>query len=133
MMLFVSFARNLFPWFSTFSQRAKPLGTHVSTFSLLYEGQTLIPVISGVNRTRSGQVIFNDTFQQVGVYEIPFGGVGDSGCTGPTKNPSDCALTTDVQMEAISVNIHLIHLFTVVGLSTSPPRKWTSFIVKFKR
>jgi aldehyde dehydrogenase (NAD+) len=33
-----------------------------------------------VRKTRSGQLIMNDTFQQVGVYELPFGGCGESGC-----------------------------------------------------
>ena len=33
-------------------------------------------------------------------------------------------------MEAISVNIHSIPSLTVVGLSTFPPRMWTSFILK---
>ncbi|EGN94472.1 hypothetical protein SERLA73DRAFT_62345, partial [Serpula lacrymans var. lacrymans S7.3] len=32
-----------------------------------------------VHRTQSGQLILNDTFAQLGVYEIPFGGQGDSG------------------------------------------------------
>jgi aldehyde dehydrogenase (NAD+) len=32
-----------------------------------------------VHKTRSGQLIMNDTFQQVGIYEIPFGGCGESG------------------------------------------------------
>ncbi|KAG9016356.1 hypothetical protein FRB90_003161 [Tulasnella sp. 427] len=30
-------------------------------------------------RTRSGQVVFNETFGQLGVYELPFGGLGPSG------------------------------------------------------
>jgi len=32
-----------------------------------------------IKKTRSGQLILNDTFQQVGVYEMPFGGCGESG------------------------------------------------------
>ncbi|KAG2104376.1 Aldehyde/histidinol dehydrogenase [Suillus discolor] len=32
-----------------------------------------------VQRTQSGQLIFNETFAQVAVYEIPFGGQGQSG------------------------------------------------------
>lgn len=85
-MLFVSFARDLSPWFSTFSQKAKPLEMPVSTCTLPHAEENLISIIAVVNRTRSGQVIFNDTFQQLGVYEIPFGGVGDSGCKGLTLN-----------------------------------------------
>lgn len=33
-----------------------------------------------VQRTQSGQLILNETFAQVAVYEIPFGGQGQSGC-----------------------------------------------------
>jgi aldehyde dehydrogenase (NAD+) len=32
-----------------------------------------------LQKTRSGQLILNDTFQQVGIHEMPFGGCGESG------------------------------------------------------
>jgi aldehyde dehydrogenase (NAD+) len=32
-----------------------------------------------IQKTRSGQITFNDTFQQLAVHEIPFGGCGESG------------------------------------------------------
>ena len=34
-----------------------------------------------IHKTRSGQITFNDTFQQLSTHEIPFGGCGESGCT----------------------------------------------------
>ena len=33
-----------------------------------------------IHKTRSGQITFNDTFQQLSTHEIPFGGCGESGC-----------------------------------------------------
>lgn len=33
-----------------------------------------------IQRTQSGQLILNDTFGQLAVTEIPFGGQGESGC-----------------------------------------------------
>lgn len=36
---------------------------------------------SVVQKTRSGQLVLNDTLTQLAVHEIPFGGVGESGCT----------------------------------------------------
>ncbi|KAJ7841931.1 hypothetical protein B0H14DRAFT_3693309 [Mycena olivaceomarginata] len=33
-----------------------------------------------VESTSSGTLVLNDTFTQVGVHEMPFGGSGDSGC-----------------------------------------------------
>ena len=33
-----------------------------------------------INKTSSGSLVFNDTYMQLAVYEMPFGGHGESGC-----------------------------------------------------
>lgn len=53
-------------------------GTSVSQGAMLVTySDCVIPVIQ---RTQSGQLILNDTFGQLAVTEIPFGGQGESGC-----------------------------------------------------
>jgi len=34
-----------------------------------------------LERTASGTLVQNDTYQQLAVHEMPFGGQGESGCT----------------------------------------------------
>jgi aldehyde dehydrogenase (NAD+) len=36
---------------------------------------------SVLERTTSGTLVLNDTYQQLAVQEMPFGGKGESGCT----------------------------------------------------
>lgn len=33
-----------------------------------------------MDRTASGTIVLNDTYQQLAVHEMPFGGQGESGC-----------------------------------------------------
>lgn len=36
--------------------------------------------LSVLRKTRSGQLVVNDVFQQVAIHEMPFNGCGESGC-----------------------------------------------------
>ncbi|KAL1743347.1 Aldehyde/histidinol dehydrogenase [Schizophyllum fasciatum] len=51
---------------------ANPLVIHVFTESEATKDKFL-------SQTRSGTLVLNDSFMQLGVYEMPFGGIGDSG------------------------------------------------------
>ncbi|KAL1725747.1 Aldehyde/histidinol dehydrogenase [Schizophyllum commune] len=51
---------------------SKPLVIHVFTESEATKDKFL-------RETQSGTVVLNDSFMQLGVYEMPFGGIGDSG------------------------------------------------------
>ena len=42
--------------------------------------QTLTYHYAVLRETQSDTVVLNDSFMQLGVYEMPFGGIGDSGC-----------------------------------------------------
>lgn len=50
--------------------------------------------VSVIHKTRSGQITFNDTFQQMATHEIPFGGCGESGCMCRSTLFSSSSLTS---------------------------------------
>jgi aldehyde dehydrogenase (NAD+) len=68
----------------TENDETKELSTSLSppTISISREMMLMGTVCSFIvrDRTLSGSLVFNDTFMQLAVNEIPFGGVGESGC-----------------------------------------------------
>lgn len=79
-------------WFYIHSRRIQKSNKHVR---LVFNHSAVPTLITSCNivleRTRSGNLVFNDVVQQLSVNELPFSGIGESGCTSmllPTSPPS---------------------------------------------
>jgi hypothetical protein len=121
----VSFAVALLPWLFTFSRRTNPQRTIVRC-QFKKSCDTNSSKLLVIHRTRSGQLILNDTFVQVGVHEMPFGGCGESGCKYYLHNSRTYLFITCfiLQMDRIWENSHSIRLLTFAVPSTSQSREF---------